>query len=363
MIKFAPTTLPPKCKILVIRLRSLGDVVLNTPILENLKLNFPDSHLTVLLEAPFGEALQGNPFIDEIIVRDRKRISLGNGLFTLWEELNFFLDLRRAHFHLALDFHGGPRSASIAFLSGARWKMGHRNSPRRWAYNLLVDTPYTGVRVHTVKEQLSKLEFLGLKTTETAPRIWVSQEEKEGMLLGLEKAGIRRGAPYAVIHPGVAKRHQRWQPEKMARIADHIQKMLGLKVVFSSTKEQIPQVKEVVDLMKSSAISLAGKTNIRELMALFSSARFLVCHNGGQMHLSAAVGTPVFALFGPSTPKIFGPVGKDHRIFYKSLSCSPCAPRPEFEICRRGEPKCKAEIQAEEVINSIDEFMEKYEGG
>ncbi len=358
-MKFSPSILPPKCRILVIRLRSLGDVVLNTPVLENLKLNFPDSHISVLVESPFGDALHGNPVIDEIIVRERKRVSCGNGLSVFWEEVKFFLDLRRRKFHLALDFHGGPRAANIAFLCGARWRMGHQNSPRRWAYNVHVSTLFSGTRVHTVKEQLSKLESLGLKTTESDPKIWVSEEEKEASLLVLDKVGVRRGEPYAVIHPGVVKPHQRWQPEKMAQIADHIQKKLNLKTVFSSTKEQISQVEEILSLMKSQALSLAGKTNIRELIALLSGARFLVCHNGGQMHLSAAVGTPVFVLFGPSTPEIFGPVGKDHRVFYKRLSCSPCAPHPLYESCLKGKPKCMEEIQAEEIIRAINEFMKK----
>lgn len=356
-MNFTLASLQPDCKILVIRLRSIGDVVLNTPILENIKINLPKCHLAVLVERSCEAVLQGNPFVDEIIVKERKTFPERNVLFKILQEVQFFVQIRRRKFHLVLDFHGGPRAAVLTFLSGARWKMGHRESPRRWAYNLFVETPKTEGRMHTVKEQLSKLAFLGFKIGTETPRIVVSEEEKQAMRLSLKEMGIGKGEPYAVVHPGVAKPHQRWQPEKMAKIADHTQLEFGLKMVFASAREQVSQVEEIVRLMKSEAHSVAGKTNLRQLMVLLGEAKFLVCHNGGQMHLAAAAGTPVFALFGPSSPEIFGPVGKGHRVFSKNLPCSPCAPNPKYERCLKGNPECKALITAEEVILGIDEIL------
>lgn len=356
-MNFTLATLQPYCKILVIRLRSIGDVVLNTPVLENIKVNLPGCRLAALVERPCDAALQGNPFVDEIIVREGKASPKKNGALKVLMDLKFFADIRRGKFDMVMDFHGGPRAALMTFLSGARWKMGHRESPRRWAYNLLVETPRTGGKLHTVKEQLSKLSFLGFRVGTETPRIWISEEEKEAMRSTLEEAGLKKDQPYAVIHPGVLKPHQRWQPEKMARIADHIQLASGLKVVFASAPEQLSQVVEIAGLMKSKAHSLAGKTSLRQLMALLGGARFVVCHNGGQMHLAAAAGTPVFALFGPSSPEIFGPAGKGHRVFYKNLPCGPCAPNPKYERCLKGNPECMALITAEEVIGGIDEFL------
>lgn len=354
---FALSSLPPDCKILVIRLRSIGDVVLNTPVLENLKRNLPQCRLSVLVESPCDAVLKGNPFVDERIVRERKGSSSKNILKTIREEVSFFRELRRRRFDLVLDFHGGPRAANTAFLSGAPWKMGHKNSPRTWAYNLRVTTPYDGQRVHTVKEQLSKLAALGMKVEETAPRIWISKEEREEIRHWLAKEGIAREEPFAVVHPGIVKIHQRWRPEKMARVADYIQERLALRVVFASTGMQIPQVEEITTLMKPKITSLAGKTDLRQLIALLGEARFLVCHNGGQMHLAAAVGTPVLALFGSSTPDLFAPVGENHRIFYKRLPCSPCAPRPQYEKCFQGFPECMEKITAEEVMEAAGDLV------
>lgn len=355
-MNFTPASLQPDCKILVIRLRSIGDVALNTPVLENIKANLPGCRLSSLVERPCDAVLRGNPFVDEIIVREGKTSPQKNAALKIARELKFFIELRRRKFDMVLDFHGGPRAALTAFLSGARWKMGHKESPRRWAYNLFVETPNTGGRLHTVKEQLSKLAFLGFRIVTETPRVWILEEEREAMRLTLEEAGMGENKPYAVIHPGVLKPHQRWQPEKMARIADYIQQECGLGVVFASAPEQISQVGEIVRFMRSEAHSLAGKTSLRQLMALLAGARFVVCHNGGQMHLAAAAGTPVFALFGPSSPDIFGPVGKGHKVFYKNLPCSPCAPNPKYERCLKGNPECKALITAEEIISAIDEL-------
>jgi len=237
--------------------------------------------------------------------------------------------------------------------------MGHIKSPRRWAYNVHVNTPRGGGKLHTVKEQLAKLSCLGFQTGDITPGIWVLQEEKMGIRRMLAQAGMEEGEPYAVIHPGTTKPHQQWQPEKMARVADYIQGKRGLQVVFASAPTQVTQVREILALMESTAISLAGKTSLRQFIALASCARFVVCHNGGQMHLAAAVGTPVLALFGPSTPEIFGPVGRGHRVFYKKLSCSPCAPHPRYQECQRGEPRCKREIEAREVIEAINDLLNR----
>jgi len=354
---FTLSSLPPDCKILVIRLRSIGDVVLNTPVLENLKRNLPRCRLSVLVESPCDAVLKGNPFVDDRIVRERKGSFKKNTLKSIWEEISFFLELRRRRFDLVLDFHGGPRAANTAFLSGATWKMGHKNSPRAWAYNLRVKTPYDGQRVHTVKEQLSKLTALGMKIEETSPQIWIDKEERTEIRQWLAKEGITRDEPFAVVHPGIVKIHQRWRPEKMAKVADHIQERLALRVVFASAGEQISQVEEITALMKTKIISLAGKTDLRQLIALLGEARFLVCHNGGQMHLAAAVGTPVLALFGPSTPDLFAPVGENHRVFYKRLPCSPCAPRPKYESCFQGLPECTEKITAEEVMEAVEELL------
>lgn len=354
-VKFSLSSLPSGCRILVIKLRSIGDVVLNTPVLECLKSNFPESRLSVLVESPCEAVLQENPHVDEVLVR-KKKVSSGNFFSVLWGDLKLILEIRRKKFDLVLDFHGGPRAANMTFLSGGTWKMGHENSPRRWAYNLHVKTPEKPVKVHAAEEQLSKLAYLGFKTEKALPAIWVSEDEKKTVRLLLEKKGIMQEDAFAAIHPGVLKPHQRWQPEKMAGIADHIQQNLGFKVVFVSTRNQRPQVDEINALMKSEPISFAGETDLRQLIVLLSLSRFLVCHNGGQMHLAAAVGIPVFALFGPSSPVLFGPSGKGHRVFYKDLPCSPCAPRPQFESCLQGRPECLERIEADEVIDAINDF-------
>ncbi|MBI5183638.1 MAG: glycosyltransferase family 9 protein [Nitrospinae bacterium] len=344
--------LPNKAKILIIRLRSLGDLVLNTACYKIVKEDLPSCELSVLVESPLQEVIGGNPYVDNIIVWDKDKIR--SSIINQIRFINY--NIRRQGYDMVLDMHGGPRSAIFTFFSKAKYRVGLEDNRRGLAYNIKVKvkSSSSSTTIHALEFQIGILKGLGCRVDHARPYIHISEDDRLKADSLLKGVGIADDDKIAVIHPAVVKRHNEWQPDKFALIADYYQQQRGLNILFTCGPNQGSQIERIGRFMKSNLISLAEKTTIKDLASILQRSKFLLCHNSGPMHLGAAMGVPVFALFGPVYPTGWRPLGDKHHVFYKPLPCSPCAPYPLKE-CREGDAECKKQISAEEVIKVIEE--------
>lgn len=345
--------LPADAKILLIRLRSIGDVVLNTAAFQPIKDNLPHCELHYLVISPVHELVRNNPNLDKVIVMPPGN----NAIADLCSTFSLVRKIRRVSYDMIVDMHGGPRSALISALSGAKYKVGLEGSRRSGYYNVTVD-PVFDRSALAVRFQMRMLELLGFKIHHPMPKVFVLREEEERIERKLADAGIGAGKTFAVIHPGVDALHNEWQTEKFAAVADELQTRYDLQVVFACAPDQAGQVEDIVKKMATPAHSLAGQTSLIEFAALVRKARLLLCHNSGPMHIGAAVGTPVFALFGSSAPDRWIPQVEPHHVFYKKLECSPCSRNSRKPECYRGDPECKRLISADEVVSAIREKLD-----
>ncbi|MFQ5673774.1 MAG: glycosyltransferase family 9 protein [Nitrospinales bacterium] len=343
-MKFDLTALPPDPKILLVRLRSIGDVTLSTAVFPSIKETFPGCKLDFLVMPPNDELVRHDPHLDEIILLDRGWPAL----------LGLLRKLRKTSYDLVVDLHGGPRSAWITVFSKAKCRVGLARSRRARFYNVTVDPVFKG-SVPAVRFQARMLELLGFEVRRETPKIYVNEDERKSIEQKLMKVGV--GSEYAVIHPGVDSPHNDWQAEKFARVADALQGGNGLRVVFACAPSQVRQVDAIAEKMQTPRHSLAGCTSLGELAALLQRAKFLLCHNSGPMHMAAAVGTPVFALFGAVAPDRWVPQVEPHHVFYKNVECSPCTRVTRKPECFRGDAECKRLISADEVVLAIRETM------
>ena len=342
--------LPTNTKILIIRLRSLGDMVLNTACYKIVKENLPSCELSVLVESPLQDVISGNPYVDNIIVLDRDKIKS-----SITNQIRFINYIRKQGYDIVIDMHGGPKSAIFTLFSKAKYRVGLEDNRRHFVYNIKVkSTSFT--TIHSLEYQIRTLKALGCSVNNARPYIHISEEDRLQANSLLKEVGISEDDKIAVIAPAVLKKHNEWQPDKFALIADYYQQKRCLKILFASGPNQGSQIKRIGKFMNTNFISLAERTTIKDLAAISKRSIFLLCHNSGPMHLGAAVGVPVFALFGPSNPTAWRPLGDRHHVFYKSLPCSPCAPHP-LKVCREGDPECKKMISAEEVIKVIDDKL------
>ncbi len=349
-MKFKPEYLPEKARILLIRLKSIGDVTLNTAVFPLIKENFPGCQLDYLAMTPCDQIVSHDPNIDHVL-----KLSKSYGWKGAMQWLDLIKRIRKVGYHMVIDMHGGPRSAMLAALSGAKYKVGLARSRRARFYNVRVD-PVFDRSVPAVEFQAKMLELLGLQIRRQSPTIHILEKELQEVRQKIKLVGIKPEEPFAVIHPGVESVHNQWQPEKFAKVADVLQSKFKIQVLFDFAPNEASQVREILKLMKTPARAI--QTTLREFAAMTKQARFLLTHNSGPMHMGAAVNTPVFALFGPVSPERWTPQVNPNLVFYKKLECSPCNVSSRKEECFQGNSECKRLILADEVIDGISKTLE-----
>ncbi len=328
-------------KILIIKPSSLGDIVHSLPVLNVLYRCFPDSEIHWLVAKGFEGILEGHPMLTKlwVIHKDEwKRITKVRG--TIKELRTLFRDLGAEGFDYALDLQGLFRSGIIARAAGAAVRIGFEEA-REGSSLFYTHTVKGGKDIHAVERYLKVPASMGCDVAEVRfpfPPIGPKSE----LMLSF-------GKDYAVMCPGARKPANRWPAERFGELAA----MLPLKTVVVGSKGDRQIAEEVVRTSGGKAMSLAGKTDLRGLIALIRDARFMVTNDTGPMHIAAALGVPVFALFGPANPLRTGPYGAGHTIIRKEMQCSPCYKR----ICKA--PICMDMIETKEVAETVKGFLRR----
>jgi predicted lipopolysaccharide heptosyltransferase III len=331
---------PAPERILVIKLRYVGDVLLATPVLSRLRENFPKARLAMLVNPGTDDVVRDHPALDEVLVLER-----GN----LARQWRFVQDLRRRRFDLVIDLTDADRSALLSWLSSAPVRLGY-NSEGRWRgvlYTQVVAADRSAM--HTVHYHLKAIEALGLAGPPLAPILAVAPEARREADRLLREAGVDGARPFVCLHPGARWWFKAWPAERFAALADLIQQETPAQALFLGGEQERSLESRIADDMKTPFRSLIGKTGLRALAAVLERAALMVSNDNGPMHMAAALGVPVIGLFGPSDPAVWGPWGDGHRTFYKGLDCRACF-HPD---CFRGEQNCMRLITLQEVWEAV----------
>jgi len=331
---------PAPERILVIKLRYVGDVLLATPVLSRLRESFPKAHLAMLVNPVTDDVVRDHPVLDEVLVLER-----GN----LARQWRFVRDLRRRRFDLVIDLTDGDRSALLSWLSSAPVRLGY-NSEGRWRgalYTQVVEADRFAM--HTVRYHSKAMEALGLAGSPPAPFLAVAPEARREADRLLRVAGVDGARQFVCLHPGARWWFKAWPADRYAALADLIQQETPAQALFLGGDQEQSLESRIADGMKTPFRSLIGKTGLRALAAVLERAALMVSNDNGPMHMAAALRVPVVGLFGPSDPAIWGPWGDGHRTFYKGLDCRACF-HPD---CFRGEQNCMRLITLEEVWQAV----------
>jgi heptosyltransferase-3 len=325
--------------ILVIKLRAIGDVLLSTVVLKSLRSAFPGVKLDFLTERQSREVVEGNPALSSAIIFDAKNDS----------SIGMILNVRRRHYDLVIDLFGNPRSALITRLSGARYRVGYRFGWRKYCYNFVTEP--RGDRVHNVDFNLDALRRLGIPIKDSPLEIPVTREadgfahdffEREKLL---EKFAI-------ALNPGGGWLTKRWRLRHFAHLGDMLVEKYRAKVLVIWGPGEEGMAGEIRNSMRHPAV-LIPPCNLKQLAAILSRCGLLVTNDSGPMHIAAAVGTPVVAIFGPTNPDLQGPVGVPHEVIqYQKILCLGC----NFTSCPIGNP-CMEELPAEEVFAGVQRLV------
>tara|TARA_B100000315_G_scaffold71705_1_gene65335 strand:- start:3191 stop:4240 length:1050 start_codon:yes stop_codon:yes gene_type:complete len=336
----------PKAKILIVKLRSIGDVVYNTAVYTPLKKCLPDAHLTVLVERPSYDLVRDHPDVDEVLCFDKE---------SSWGQMRFYWRLMRQGYDVVIDMHEGTRGAMMCFLTRAPLRIGHKFAKRSFLYNIGLEFSDLGPKF-PIDYQVALIRKMGVMFDCVRPAIHISnfaRSQAENILLG---QGIESGDEFCVIHPGTRKVYDQWQYDKFARLAEIFHAQYGLKILLTCGPGEAPQAQAVLKLVCDTPVAFV-QTGLQELGAITEKARFALCHNGGYMHIASALGTPVVALFGVVNPRVWKPLGQQDVIIYKNLECSPCNHKSRKKECYEGDAECKRLIEVEDVLVEAERIL------
>jgi heptosyltransferase-3 len=334
-------------RLLVIKLKQPGDVLVSTPVIAALKEAWPDCHLTYLVSQGTEDMVSGHPGLDDLMVVDR-------GGETWRQSLGFVRELRRRRFDLILELSGGDRGAIYSFLSGAKERVGleHLRMPfwqRRLCFTRLLPRP--PVKMHLVDQNLQPLRALGLQPEKPRLQFFWDQVVEQRIQDLLTAYALAPGG-FVVMHPGAGWRFKCWTPQGYARVLETLHQDWELPVIITGTRA--PHEQELLEAIlresRIKPINLAGSLTLKELGALIAKARFFFGPDSAPMHLAAAVETPAVALFGPSGVFNWGPWGKGHLVIQKDWPCVPCG-RDGCEGSKIS--RCLTEIEPAEVLTAM----------
>jgi len=336
-------------RILIIKLRYIGDVLLSTPVLRNLRLHFPRAHLAMAVNAGTEPILRHNRRLDEILVLQRRDLKSWNPVGRVAAPLRHVRWVRARQFDCVVDLTDADRSALLALASGAGTRVGF-NAEGRWRGRLYTHLARAAFpRQHTVDYQLEALRALGLEIRSRELELPLAPQEEAPAAAWLARQGLGEGAPFLAFHPGARWWFKQWPAEHCAALADRVQGEDGLPVIFLGGSREAEFLAGVRARMRTQFRGDAGGLELLEMAAVLRRARAFVGNDNGPMHIAAALGTPVVALFGPSDPQEWGPRGAGHRVIYKEGHCNPCIhPR-----CVRGEQNCLRVITVDEVAEAV----------
>ena len=327
-------------RILIVKPSALGDIVHSLPVLNALKKGFPQAQIDWVVAHGLHTFLEGHPMINRLWVIKKDQWKKMNRLGQTFKEINRLRkDLKARQYDVCIDLSGLFRSGVISWLSKAPVRLGFKESDEGSPF-FYTHKIHGSMKIHAIDRYLKLAAFLGCPTDEVRYP-FAPYDPSPAICNTLPDT-------YAVMSPSAGKPANRWPAERFGEVAAN----LDLPVVVIASGAEADIADEVVAHSRGNAVSIAGKTGLKDLLAVIARSCFFICNDTGPMHMAAALNIPVFALFGPANPIRTGPYGQSHTVIQKQFPCIPCyAKHP----CTRHDFRCMETLGVEEVLRCIRE--------
>lgn len=335
-------------KIIVRMPNWIGDLVMATPIIADLRTAFPNSHITAMCRSPICELLREDPHINELFCFSKV------GTFKRRNERRDIIEkLRRGQHDLGILLTHSFSSAWLFWQGRVKRRLGYRGNGRFCFVSDRLPLPNNLEEQHLVVTYKMLLEPLGIPVSDTRPQLYLSNKEVEQARALLTQLGVAPGKRIVGINPGATYGSAKcWLPERFREVTLRLlEGNSDVFVVYFGDQASSSLVKEICQGLPPRVINLAGLTSLRELAALIKLCNVLLTNDSGPMHIAAALGTPLVALFGSTNEVTTGPY-KTGTVIHKHVSCSPCYQRTcpiDF--------RCMKQIETNEVIAEIEKKL------
>lgn len=341
----------PAPKNIIVRMPNwIGDAVMATPILEDLKNHWRDAKITAMCQNPIGTVLQHNPHIDSIYSFSRP-----NGWIHRLHRMDIVETLQEGKYDMGVLLTNSFSSAWWFMRGEVKNRMGFADGIRNLLLDKSIPFPKNKETQHQVITYKMLLEPLGVPLSTTTPKVYVSANEMEEAHQFLKLLGIDQKKNIIIgINPGAAYGSAKcWPPERFESVTRELLKNPEVFVLYFGDATGAPLVNEICKNLPERVINLAGKTTLRELIALINSCSIILTNDSGPMHIAAALGIKLLALFGSTNEVKTGPYPKG-KVIHKHVECSPCYKR----VCPI-DFRCMKRIEVDEVYNELKSLLEQ----
>lgn len=340
-------------KILIVKMSSLGDVIHSLPVLKVLRDKWPEAHISWVVNSIYSRILSGHPLLDQVIEFERgKWADVRRLIGTMGEMFRFRSLLKKGEFDLVLDLQGLLKSGLITYLSNAPYRIGFANAREgsSFFYNQKVKLP--GKKMHAVDRYLYLTgRVVGLDKLKPEFQLPGFSEKGEFVKKFLTSHKIDKSEALVAVCPSARWQSKQWFPESLEKLIVRLITDKCRVVLVGGKEDKAMADRLASNLPSDRVISLAGQTDLLQLGIILETAKVLVTNDTGPMHLAAAIGTPVVAIFGPTDPELTGPYGEGHTVLTSSMACSPCFKKD----CRSRE--CLSRISVDEVYSAVLAYL------
>jgi heptosyltransferase-3 len=340
-------------RVLVVRLRSIGDTVLTTPALFALRRFLPETQIDILLEDWVAPVLAGSDLVDRTIAMPRDSQTA---------RARIARELRAARYDVVYNLHGGTTATLLTRATGAKHRVGFEHYQYARLHNHVAPSSleiWQRPSLHSVEQQLALIGWTGVPVTDRPPtKLVVTEASLLSVTEKLRTAGCE-GFPerksFAMIHPTAAFDTKQWATENFARVAEELKARGLTPVAIVSPKE----AHAVDSLMQQSSAPIIGLSDLSlpEVTALASRARLFIGNDSGIAHIAAAAGAPCLVIFGSSNVLHWRPwTTQPNEVVREEMPCQPCHGYfcAEFE-----KPECILRVPVERVVGAIDRILKQ----
>ncbi len=328
-------------KILIIKPQAIGDVLLATPVIENLRHNFPGAQINFLTRSYCAEVLRGNPFLDRVLTFN---INSGGGDSSLC----LIRNIHKQKYDLIIDLFGNPRTAIIVFNSDAKYRVGYRFKWRALAYNIKVKP--RGSVVHNIEFNLDSLRALGLEIITDKPAFYLNTVHAEFADVFFKRNNLS-DSPVIGVNPSGTWPTKVWPQEKFAELGKMLSSENKKILLFWGYGEERTLAERIKNEIGDSAF-LIPEADVKYMGALAKKCKLFITNDTGPMHIAWVLGVNVAAIFGPTSSLLQGPLSKNSLIIRnEELSCLGCN-LTRIRDCPN-QHKCMKNLSVERVFDEI----------
>jgi heptosyltransferase-2 len=332
-------------KILIRSVNWIGDAVMTTPAISVIREHFPHAEITILANALVSQLFLQHPGIDNIITFDRQVKHHG-----VAGRLRLAAELRKHAFDLAVILPNSFGSALVPWLAGIPNRIGKCSDGRTFMLSGRYKVAKGVAPCHEVEYYLNLMKHFGITGSCTRPHLYITPDEEDRASATLSEYGIQPNVFVLGINPGASYGSaKRWYPDRFAQVARRLADEWSAKVVIFGGPGEAAIAADIESRLEGTAVNVAGKTTMRELMALIKRCNFFITNDSGPMHIAAAFDVPLVAIFGSTDHTGTSPYNGKAVVVRSEAECAPC----KLRECPT-DHRCMTAVTVDDVVTSAN---------